>query len=84
MMVMNMLGEYIKYMRTSRGYTQGELCKRIYIATSTLSHYETGLRLVPYHIFLLVAKVCEYEINVFDCLSGKEITEAELQRISNI
>lgn len=77
-----MLGEYIKYMRTARGYTQGDLCKRIFIATSTLSHYETGLRFVPYHIFVLVAKVCEYEVNIIDCVSNKKITEEELKRFS--
>lgn len=78
-----MLGHYIKYMRLSRGFTQPELCKRIFIATSTLSHYETGLRLVPYHILLLVAKVCEYEINIIDSKSGQIITETELIRITN-
>lgn len=77
-----MLGQYIKYMRLSRGYTQTELCKRIFIATSTLSHYETGLRLVPYHIFILVAKVCQYDVNIIDSINGKEITESELLRLS--
>ena len=80
--MIKMLGHYIKYMRLSRGLTQVELCKMIYIATSTLSHYETGLRLVPYHIFLLVAKVCEYEINIIDSKSGQIITDLELSRIT--
>lgn len=78
-----MLGQYIKYMRISRGYTQSELCKRIFIATSTLSHYETGLRLVPYHIFLLVAKVCEFDVNIIDSINNKVITETELLRITS-
>lgn len=78
-----MLGHYIKYMRTSRGYTQTEVCKRIFIASSTLSHYETGLRLVPYHIFLLIANVCEYELNIFDLRKGEEISEEEILRITN-
>lgn len=71
-------------MRTSRGYTQSDLCTRIYIATSTLSHYETGLRLVPYHIFALVAKVCEYDINVIDSITGEKIDENDLKRVSEI
>lgn len=76
-----MLGDLIRYMRKSRGITQEELSSKIYISTSTLSHYETGSRLVPYHTFLLIAKICEYKVNVIDLISKKTVTDQDLARV---
>ena len=78
-----MLNEYIKYMRLSRGYTQTELAKKLFIATSTLSHYETGARLVPHHILIVICSICEYNLEFKDLRTNKVITPSEAKRVNN-
>ena len=76
-----MLGEYIRYMRLSRGMTQRELAKKLYIATCTLSHYETGIRMVPYTLFEKCMKILEYKINFIDCRAMIEVKKTDIDRI---
>ncbi len=72
----NMLGKYLKYMRTTRGFSQKALAEKLFIATSTLSHYEVGTRMMPFPIFLKVVELCDYDLKIIDCLSGKDITNS--------
>ena len=76
-----MLGEYIKYMRISRNMTQKELAHKLFIAPCTLSHYETGIRMVPYSLFEKCIKILEYKITIIDCKTKQEITKIEVDRI---
>ena len=76
-----MLGEYIRYMRISRGMTQKDLAKKLYIATCTLSHYETGIRMVPYPIFEKCMKILVYKITFIDCRAMTEIKKNDIERI---
>lgn len=76
-----MLGEYLKYMRISRGITQKDLAKKLFIAPCTLSHYETGSRMVPYSLFEKCLKILNYKVTIVDCQNEKEVTKVEIQRI---
>ncbi len=76
-----MLGEYLKYMRLSRGITQKELAKKLFIAPCTLSHYETGSRMVPYSLFEKCLKILNYKYTIIDCENEKEVTRVEIERI---
>ncbi len=80
-LVIFMLGEYIRYMRISRGMTQKELAKKLYIAACTLSHYETGIRMVPYSIFEKCMKILDYKVTFIDCKTMTEIKNADVDRI---
>ena len=76
-----MLGEYIKYMRLSRGLSQKELARQLYIATCTLSHYEVGTRMVPYSVFEKALKIMNFKQIIIDCRNSKELTKMEISRI---
>jgi transcriptional regulator with XRE-family HTH domain len=76
-----MLGEYIKYMRISRGITQKELAKKLYIAPCTLSHYETGIRMVPFSIFEKSLKIMDFKLSFIDCRTMNEIKQNDVDRI---
>lgn len=76
------LGAYLKCMRISRGYTQIELAKKLYIAPCTLSHYESGIRMVPFSTFSLAMKECNYKMKIIDCVSNKDITSKEIEKIA--
>ena len=80
-LVIGMLGEYIKYMRISRKMTQKELAKKLFIAPCTLSHYETGIRMVPYSLFEKCIKILDYKIKIIDCLNKQEISTREIERV---
>ncbi len=81
--MINMYGIYIRYMRKSRGYTQLELAKKLFIAPCTLSHYESGLRMVPFTIFELVMDLCGYSIKILDCETGVDITKLEISKLTD-
>ena len=76
-----MLGEYIKYMRISRGMTQKALAKKLYIAPCTLSHYETGIRMVPFSLFEKCMDILDYQLHFIDCKIMTEITKHEIERV---
>lgn len=40
--------EVIRQARLARGWTQAELAGRVYVSTSTVSHYENGRNLAPW------------------------------------
>ncbi len=60
-----MFGHYLKYMRIKRGLNQAAMARKLFIAPCTLSHYETGSRLVPYTILLLAAEICNFKVQFF-------------------
>ena len=76
-----MWGDYIKYMRIERCLTQRELAHKLFIAPSTLSHYEVGTRMVPYSVLDKAMKIMNYKITIVDCKKNKEITKMEIERI---
>ncbi len=78
-----MYGIYLRYMRMSRGYTQTQLAKMLFIAPCTLSHYESGLRMVPHSILDLVMDICEYSIKIIDDETGVDITKLEISKLTD-
>ena len=69
-----MISEIIKYMRKASGMSQTELAKKLNIAPSTLSGYETKYVKPNFEIIEQIAKQCEYDIVFVDKNSGEKIT----------
>lgn len=57
-----MIGEIIKKMRKESGYSQKELAKKLNIAQTTLSGYETNYSNPIFSTILDIANACGYEI----------------------
>ncbi len=74
------LGEFVKYMRKSRGYTQVEMSKLLFIAPCTLSHYESSTRMMPFNTFKKAMDICNYNLKIIDCIKNKDITDEEMKR----
>ena len=63
----NELGQYLKDLRKSYGYTQEFVASKLNIIAQTYSHYETGRNMPPVDIICLLAKL--YHIPVEQLLS---------------
>ena len=61
-----MLGERIRKMRIAAGFNQAELAKKLGIAQSTLSGYETGFSMPNYDMVENIATFCEFDIMFLD------------------
>ena len=68
-----MLGERIKKMRIAAGFSQIKLAKKLGIAQSTLSGYETNFSMPNYDIIEKIAKICEFDIAFIDKNNGETI-----------
>lgn len=69
-----MIGNYIKYMRESSGLSQVVLGKKLNIAQTTLSGYETGYSKPNYDVVQQIAEICDFEIMLKDKNSGEILT----------
>ena len=57
-----MIGNIIKKMRKEKGLSQKELAKKLNIAQTTLSGYETNYSNPVFSTINEIAKICDYEI----------------------
>lgn len=57
-----MIGETIKKMRKDKGFSQKELAKKLNIAQTTLSGYETNYSNPVFSTIHEIAQLCDYEI----------------------
>ena len=57
-----MIGKRIKQMRITAGFSQTELSKKISIAQTTLSGYETDSSMPNYDMVEKIATICEFDI----------------------
>lgn len=64
--------ETLKYMRTTAGFTQKELAKKINIPHQTFSSYERRHNKLPLETFIDIANACEFEIIIKDQNSKEE------------
>ncbi len=72
-----MFVEYIKDLRLSRGISQKSLAAKLYIAPCTLSHYESGKRMVPHQTYEKILELLDYKINVYDLRTGKQLNKKD-------
>jgi len=57
----------LKELRKEKGLTQKELGKKINVAESTISHYETGLRTPDYSILKVLAAIFNVSTDYLLC-----------------
>ncbi len=67
------IGDLIKYMRTSAGLSQVELSTSLGIAQNTLSGYETNYSQPNYDMVEKIAAICEFDIVFVDRNSSESI-----------
>lgn len=75
-------GKLLKYMRITRNKTQHQLANMLFVAPCTLSHYELGSREVPNAVLAEAAKKLDFDFKLVDCLSEKEVTRIQVERIT--
>ncbi len=51
------MGERIKKLRTSKGYTQQQLAKRLNVTKSLISAYENGQRAPSYEVLIGISSI---------------------------
>lgn len=73
-----MIGKIIRYMRVSGGYSQKELAKKLNIATTTLSGYETEYSNPNYKVVQDIAQACDFDITFTDKSNGKVISDKDV------
>lgn len=57
-----MIGKMLKFMRKEKGLNQTELSKKLNIAQTTLSGYETKYSNPTFETIEKIANVCDFEI----------------------
>ena len=65
----NELGQYLKDLRKSHGYTQEYVASQLNIIHQTYSHYETGRNIPPVDALYLLAKFYRIPIEQLLCLT---------------
>ena len=66
------ISSLIKHMREISGYSQIELAKKLGIAQTTLSGYETNYSEPNFVIVLQIADICDFEIICSDKSSNEK------------
>ena len=74
-----MIGRMLRLMRCSKGFKQSELAKKLNIAQTTLSGYETNYSNPDFDMIERFANLCNFEI-IFRNVDSKE--EFKLRNIT--
>lgn len=69
------IGEFLKVLRKSKGYTQEEVAKHLYVTQKTVSRWENGEGIPDINIITSVAEF--YEITVDELLKGERNTKEQ-------
>ncbi len=75
-----MINKVLKYMRTEKQLNQTQLAKKLNIAQTTLSGYETKYSNPTYEIIEEIAEACDYEIIFRNKNTKEEITTKNISR----
>lgn len=67
-------------MRTQKGYSQETLSKKLKIAQTTLSGYETGYSSPNFDMIEDIANLCDFEVAFLDKKQGEKITTKNINR----
>lgn len=71
------IGEFLKALRKSKGYTQQEVAETLYVTQKTISRWENGEGIPDINIITSVAEF--YEITVDELLKGERNTKEQTQ-----
>lgn len=61
-LVKHMIGKMLKYMRVTNGYNQMDLAKKLNLAQTTLSGYETHYSNPDFETIERIANTCNFDI----------------------
>lgn len=75
-----MIGLILKYMRNEKNMTQKELSKKVNIAQTTLSGYETKYSNPTFETIEKIANECDYEIIFKNNKTLEEVTTSNIER----
>ena len=75
-----MIGKMLKYMRKAKGLKQTELAKKLNIAQTTLSGYETHYSNADFATIEKIAELCEFEIIFRNKNTDEELSVDEIER----
>ena len=75
-----MIGKILKYIRKENNLTQKELAKKIDVAQTTLSGYETKYSNPTFEIIEKIANNCNYEIIFRNRETKEELTTKNIER----
>ena len=70
-MVINMIGNVLRYMRRKNKYKQGQISRIVGVARNTISQYETETIQPTFDMIEKIAHNCGYKI-YFESLDGKD------------
>ncbi len=76
-----MLGKMLKILRSNTGYNQTELAKKINIAQTTLSGYETNYAEPSFETLEKIAEECGFEIIFRNKETKQEYTTKSITRM---
>ena len=71
------IGEFLKALRKSKGYTQQEVAEALYVTQKTVSRWENGEGIPDINIIVSVAEF--YEVTVDELLKGERNTKDQTE-----
>ena len=75
-----MIGKILKYIRKENNLTQKELAKKIDVAQTTLSGYETKYSNPTFEAIEKISNICDFEIIFRNKYTKEEITTSNINR----
>jgi len=75
-----MIGKMLRYMRTSRNLRQIDLSRKLNIAQTTLSGYETHYSNPDFDTIARIAELCCFEIVFRDKITNDELCIGNITR----
>lgn len=73
----NKIGEFLKALRKTKGYTQEEVANQLVLSPKTISRWESGNGIPDINIISAVADL--YDVTVDEILKGERYTEKQSQ-----
>ncbi len=68
-----MIGNIIKHMRKTSGYSQKRLAELVGVAPTTISGYELNTSQPNYETVAKIAAACDFDIKFIDKNNGEEL-----------
>ena len=75
-----MIGKMLRYMRSSKRLKQTELARRLNIAQTTLSGYETHYSNPDFETIVRIASICDFEVIFRNTITKEEIRAENVDR----
>lgn len=75
-----MIGKILKYMRKEKNLNQTQLAKKLNIAQTTLSGYETKYSNPTFEAIEKISNICDFEIIFRNKYTKEEITTSNINR----